>query len=219
MIELDLSEPLINGFIIFLNDTCNHSFAIQFFLFKLNFLIILNIFHQSFLNLMRKTIIILVLVWLAALRSKLRLFWILSKLDSLFLDLSFEFLILNNVIHIFLFKIIDFLDWVILNHNNIIIAKNFPLLVDLLWLVADTLLNLLNYFLIFKINNCLLYHFQLSFQSGTLFLFFRLKILKNMNCLLIRILAGLHCSWLLLQIVSFYFNQISFLFQFLNKKL
>ena len=89
MVELDLSEPLINGFIIFLNDTCNHSFAIQFFLFKLNFLIILNIFHQSFLNLMRKTIIILVLVRLAALRSKLRLFWILSKLDSLFLDLSF----------------------------------------------------------------------------------------------------------------------------------
>ena len=78
MVELYLSEPLINGFIIFLNDTSNHSFAIQFFLFKLNFLIILNIFHQSFLNLMRKTIIILVLVWLAALRSKLRLFWILS---------------------------------------------------------------------------------------------------------------------------------------------
>jgi hypothetical protein len=89
MVELDLSEPLINGFIIFLNDTSNHSFATQFFLFKLNFLIILNIFHQSFLNLMRKTIIILVLVRLAALRSKLRLFWILSKLDSLFLDLSF----------------------------------------------------------------------------------------------------------------------------------
>ena len=137
----------------------------------------------------------------------------------MFLDLSFEFLILNNVIHIFLLKIINFLDWVILNHNNIIIAKNFPLLVDLLWLGADTLLNLLNYFLIFKINNCLLYHLQLSFQSGTLFLFFRLKILKNMNSLLIRILAGLHCGWLLLQIVSFYFNQISFLFQFFNKKL
>jgi len=38
MVKLDLSEPLINGFIIFLNDTSNHSFAIQFFLIQIEFL-------------------------------------------------------------------------------------------------------------------------------------------------------------------------------------
>jgi len=122
MVKLYLSKPLINCFIIFLNDTWNHSFAILLFLFKMKFLIILYIFHQSVLNLNRKSIIILVLMRLAALRSKFSFFWILCQLNPLLFNLSFEFLILNNVIHIFLFEFINFLDWVILNHHNVIIA-------------------------------------------------------------------------------------------------
>ena len=81
MVKLYLSKPLINCFIIFLNDTWNHSFAILLFLFKMKFLIILNIFHQSVLNLKRKSIIILVLMRLAALRSKFSFFWILCQLN------------------------------------------------------------------------------------------------------------------------------------------
>jgi hypothetical protein len=81
MVELYLSKPLINCFIIFLYDTWNHSFAILLFLFKMKFLIILYIFHQSVLNLNRKSIFILVLMRLAALRSKFSFFWILCQLN------------------------------------------------------------------------------------------------------------------------------------------
>ena len=62
MVKLNLSKPFINGLIIFLNDTLYHPFSIKLLLIYLKILFICYIFHLCFLNLKRKTIIILVLV-------------------------------------------------------------------------------------------------------------------------------------------------------------
>ena len=98
----------------------------------------------------RFVLMILALMRLDVLLPLIYFFGMLGKLNSEFFDLNFKLFVLYGMGHVFLFKLIYFLNWVELDFNNVIVAETSFLGVAILsWLVSDSLLNWINNILIF----------------------------------------------------------------------